>query len=152
MDFIGRFFRSGYGIMFLVPVVLLGGAGAMVGYEIHGISHPPRVRDSVNPADLLLRTDEVTFQSTDGLMLSGWLIHGEHDAPAIILCHDLGESKAVFLDSAVPLQRLGYNLLLLDFRGHGASGGGGSTLGTQERYDVLGAIDFLRTRRDLSAE
>src|SRR5262249_17923194 len=68
------------------------------------------------------------------------------------LCHDLGESKGSFLDAAVPLQRAGYNLLLLDFRGHGASGGTGSSLGTLERYDVLGAIDFLRTRRDLEAD
>ena len=149
---IGRFFKSGFGILILTPLVILAGAGAMVGYQIHGVTHPSRIKDVVNPGDLLLRADEVRIQSTDGVSLSGWLIHGERDAPAIILCHDLGQSKAVFLDAAVPLQRAGYNLLLLDFRGHGDSGGNGSTLGVEERYDVLGAIDFLRTRRDLSAE
>ena len=152
MQFIGRFFRSSFGILLLVPLVLVGGAGAMVGYQIYGLSHPPRVQDVVNPSDLLLRADEVSFQSTDGILLSGWLIHGEREAPTIILCHDLGESKAVFLDSTVSLQRSGYNLLLMDFRGHGKSGGNGSTLGIEERYDVLGAIDFLSTRRDLSAD
>ena len=113
----------------------------MVAYQIHGVTHPVRVRDAVNPSDLLLRADNVNFQSTDGVRLTGWLIHGERDAPAIVLCHDLGESKAIFLDAAVALQRSGYNLLMLDFRGHGESGGEGSTLGTDERYDVLGAID-----------
>jgi len=149
---IGRFFKSGFGILILTPLVILVGAGAMVSYQIHTVTHPSRVKDVVNPGDLLLRADLVSFQSTDGVSLSGWLIHGEREAPAIILCHDLGQSKATFLDPAVSLQRAGYNLLLMDFRGHGDSGGNGSTLGVEERYDVLGAIDFLRTRRDLSAE
>jgi len=149
---IGRFFKSGFGILILTPLVILVGAGAMVSYQIHTVTHPSRVKDVVNPGDLLLRADRVEFQSTDGVPLSGWLIYGDREAPAIILCHDLGQSKATFLDPAVSLQRAGYNLLLMDFRGHGDSGGNGSTLGVEERYDVVGAIDFLRTRRDLSAE
>jgi pimeloyl-ACP methyl ester carboxylesterase len=149
---VARFLKSGPGIFLLTLVVLVAGAGSMVGYQIHELTHPPRVNDPVNPGDLLLRADEVSFQSTDGIQLTAWLIHGDRDAPAIILCHDLGESKAAFLDAAVPLQRSGYNLLIPDFRGHGKSGGTGSSLGTLERYDVLGAIDFLRTRRDLEAD
>ena len=152
MNPIGRFLKSGVGILILTPVVIILGAGSMVAYQIYNVVHPPRVADSVHPTDLLLRSDEVHFQSTDGVSLTGWLVHGDRDAPAIILCHDLGQSKGAFLDSIVGLQRAGYNLLLMDFRGHGESGGKGSTLGVDEHYDVLGAIDFLRTRRDLSAE
>ncbi len=149
---VARFLKSGPGIFLLTLVVLVAGAGSMIYYQIHDLTHPPRVSAVVNPSDLLLRADEVNFQSTDGVALNAWLIHGDRDAPTIILCHDLGESKGSFLDAAVPLQRAGYNLLIPDFRGHGASGGKGSTLGTLERYDVLGAIDFLRTRRDLEAD
>ena len=149
---LGRFLRSGPGIFCLTLVVLLLGAGSMVGYQIFQVAHPPRIHEVIHPADFLLRSDDISFQSTDGVPLTGWLIHGERDAPVILLCHDLGQSKSAFVDRVVPLQRAGYNLFLIDFRGHGGSGGKGSTLGTEERYDVLGAIDFLRTRRDLSAE
>jgi uncharacterized protein len=149
---LGRFFKSGLGILLLIPLVLVGGAGVMVGYQIRTVTHPARRADRLRPADLLMRSDDIAFQSTDGVSLAGWLIHGETDSPTIILCHDLGESKSAFLDAAVPLQRAGYNLFLIDFRGHGGSGGQGSTLGSQERYDVLGAIDFLRARRDLAAD
>jgi len=149
---IGRFLKSGFGILILTPLVIILGAGAMVAYQIYNVAHPARVADPVHPNDLLLRADEVHFQSTDGVSLAGWLVHGDHDAPVIILCHDLGQSKGAFLDSIVGLQRAGYNLLLMDFRGHGESGGSGSTLGVDERYDVLGAVDFLRTRRDLTAD
>lgn len=149
---LGRFFRSGTGLLVLTVLVLFLGAGSIVAYQIYGVAHPPRLIDAIQPGDLLLRSDDVAFQSTDGVPLSGWLIHGDRDAPVLILCHDLGESKSVFLNSVVPLQRMGYNLFLFDFRGHGSSGGKGSTLGAEERYDVLGAIDFLRTRRDLSSD
>ena len=149
---LSRFFRSGAGLLLLTLLVLFLGVGSIVAYQIYGVAHPPRLRDAIHPSDLLLRSDDIPFQSTDGVPLSGWLIHGERDAPVLILCHDLGESKSVFLNSVVPLQRMGYNLFLFDFRGHGGSGGKGSTLGAEERYDVLGAIDFLRTRRDLNSD
>jgi uncharacterized protein len=148
---LGRFFKSGPGVLLLIPVVLVLGAGAIVGYQIREVTHPPRQTDQLHPGDFLLRADDIAFQSTDGVPLAGWLIHGEREAPAIILCHDLGESKSVFLDAVVPLQRAGYNLFLFDFRGHGSSGGQGSTLGSRERYDVLGAIDLLRARSDIDS-
>ena len=149
---LARFFQSGLGVLLLIPVVLLVGAGLIVGHQIRSVTHPVRMADELHPKDLLMRSDDINFQSTDGIALTGWLIRGDRDAPAIILCHDLGESKSVFLDLVVPLQRAGYNLFLFDFRGHGGSGGQGSTLGSSERYDVLGAVDFLRTRRDLSSD
>ena len=149
---LARFFQSGLGVLILIPLILLIGTGIIVGYQIRSVTHPPRVVEQLHPKDFLMRADDINFQSTDGVPLTGWLIHGDREAPAIILCHDLGESKSVFLDSVVPLQRAGYNLFLFDFRGHGGSGGKGSTLGSAERYDVQGAVDFLRTRRDLSSD
>jgi hypothetical protein len=115
---LARFLRSGWGIFLLTLVILILGAGSMVGYQIYSVAHPPRVKDPVAPGDLLLRADAVSFQSIDGVTLSAWLVHGDRDAPAIVLCHDLGESKAIFLDAAIPLQKMGYNLLMIDFRGH----------------------------------
>jgi pimeloyl-ACP methyl ester carboxylesterase len=44
---------------------------------------------------------------------------------------------------AIELHRAGFPVLAFDFRGHGGSGGGPSTLGLDEKRDVLGAIDFL---------
>src|SRR5437773_3812118 len=98
---LGRIMRSSFGIFLLTLLILVVGAGSMVGYQIYNVTHPVRVKDPVAPGDLLLRADEVNFQSTDGVALSGWLIHGDRDAPTIVLCHDLGESRSVFLDAAV---------------------------------------------------
>ena len=63
--------------------------------------------------------------------------------PAVVLCHDLGADKSALAHLAAALGEQGLTLLLLDFRGHGDSGGTRSTLGLDEKRDVLGAIDYL---------
>jgi pimeloyl-ACP methyl ester carboxylesterase len=42
------------------------------------------------------------------------------------------------------LHEAGFSVLMFDFRAHGRSDGAVSTLGYLERYDVLGAVNFLR--------
>ncbi len=104
----------------------------------------PSRRDVQDPADLLLKAEEVTFEAADGVHLRGWLVPGKGSAPALILCHDLGGSRSDLLNGAVILNRVGYRLLLLDFRRHGGSGAARSTLGASERLDVLAAADYLK--------
>jgi dipeptidyl aminopeptidase/acylaminoacyl peptidase len=40
----------------------------------------------------------------------------------------------------------GYNVLMFDFRGHGQSEGQHVSMGYYERQDLLGAVDYLRSR------
>ena len=128
--------------LLLALVVTVGGAV----YCLHSVTHPRRDTTVLDPADLLLQTEEVTFTASDGVLLSGWYVRGRFDLPVILLYHDLGGSRLSLLNHAVPLNRSGYPLFLFDFRGHARSGGGGSTLGIDERLDVLAAIDYLKTR------
>jgi pimeloyl-ACP methyl ester carboxylesterase len=46
----------------------------------------------------------------------------------------------------VSLHRQGFGVLLFDFRGHGQSEGKSSTLGLDEKRDVIGAVEFLADR------
>jgi uncharacterized protein len=128
--------------LLLVLVACVGGAVAV----LYPITHPRRDMTTLDPADLLLPTEEVTFKASDGVLLSGWFIRGRPDLPVILLCHDLGGSRLSLLNYAVTLNRSGYPLFLFDFRGHARSGGKGSTLGIDERLDILGAIDYLKSR------
>src|SRR3989454_788979 len=133
--------------LLVVIIVIVGGAYAL----LYGATHPPRDRTRLDPADLLLRTEEVTFHASDGVLLSGWLVKGAPRAPVILLCHDLGGSRSTLLGSAVSLNRAGYPLLVFDFRGHGRSTGSGGWLGVDEKLDILGAVEFLRTRSDVDS-
>lgn len=131
-----------------IVALAVGGIVALLGTA----TQVPSRKDSQDPADLLLKTEEVTFDAADGVHLSAWLVHGRAGAPAIILCHDLGGSRGDLLNGAVALNRAGYRLLLLDFRRHGASGAARSTLGARERLDVQAAAGYLqKSARDKAA-
>src|SRR5881628_2650219 len=128
--------------LLVVIVLLVGGAYAL----LYGVTHPPREKTQLDPADLLLRAEDVTFHASDGMLLSGWLVKGAPRAPVIVLCHDLGGSRSTLLGSAVSLNRAGYPLLVFYFRGHGASAGSGSDLGVREKRDIDGAVAYLKGR------
>jgi pimeloyl-ACP methyl ester carboxylesterase len=87
---------------------------------------------------------EVRFPAVDGLELAGWFLPGREGYPPVILCHEWGSSKESLLNLAIKLNESGFPLVLFDFRGHGASAGHGSTLGVDEKRDVLGALDYAR--------
>jgi pimeloyl-ACP methyl ester carboxylesterase len=91
----------------------------------------------------LAKAEDVSFAAADGVPLKGWLLHGRPSRAALILCHDLGESKAELINLAIALNHEGFTVLAFDFRGHGESGGTSSTLGIEEARDVTGAVDYI---------
>jgi pimeloyl-ACP methyl ester carboxylesterase len=56
------------------------------------------------------------------------------------------------LPEARALVKSGYGVLLFDLRGHGESGGDGTTLGTLEQHDFESAIDFVTTRPEINPD
>lgn len=104
----------------------------------------PVRRDVQDPADLLLKAEEIALEASDGVRLAAWLVQGRPGARSVILCHDLGGSRSDLLNGAVALNRAGFRLLLLDFRRHGGSAGARTTLGARERLDVLAAVGYLQ--------
>ena len=79
------------------------------------------------------------------LVLRGWVVEGERDGPTVILVHGLNSNRTG--DNALELTGrlfgLGFSVLLFDLRGHGESDGDQLSAGYLERWDVLGAYDFL---------
>jgi fermentation-respiration switch protein FrsA (DUF1100 family) len=65
----------------------------------------------------------------------------------IIYCHGLNRSRVEMLPEAVWGHQLGYDGLLFDSRHAGQSGGDTTTLGYQERLDVLAAARFALAQR-----
>jgi pimeloyl-ACP methyl ester carboxylesterase len=103
-----------------------------------------------HPADFGLTYEDVAFTPRNGdLKLEGWLITGSPRSPYLIFLHGIGsqrtDAEAVALASRL-VHEAGYNVLLFDFRAHGASEGDRVTAGERERDDVLGAYDFLVNR------
>jgi pimeloyl-ACP methyl ester carboxylesterase len=138
------FWRSVPGAVVIVAVLGVFAALGMASVQVYRVTHPERQPELVmNLGAALAKVEDVTFQSTDGVRLKGWVLHGAPKRAPVVLCHDLGESKNSVINLAIALNKAGFTVLAFDFRGHGASGGDRSTLGVEESRDVLGAVDFV---------
>jgi dienelactone hydrolase len=90
----------------------------------------------------------VTFDSSDGLRLSGWYAPSRNGA-AIVLVHGGGGDRTGPVDHAALLRRHGYGVLLYDSRGRGESEGTPNAWGWGWEKDVDGALAFLAARDDV---
>ena len=88
----------------------------------------------------------VTLSAADGVTLSGELYEATATpAPAVVLVHMLGRSRADWDETAAALAAAGVTALAIDVRGHGASGGSARPL-TEAVQDVRAALQWLSQR------
>ena len=138
----------------IVPIcalaALLAGTCAIAARLLYRHAHPARLACTEPlPPDLPLQ--EMALHSADNTRIAAWLVTaGTADpAPAIVVVHGLGEARHCYLDAARHLRARGFHVLLIDLRGHGDSGGSGSTLGLSEPDDIRAAVQLLRQRADV---
>lgn len=152
-------------------------AGALVVASLFSarlIVRPGRQRIWSTPKELGLEYEDVTFPAQDGVKLVGWFIPApaavRRPAPLIILVHgwpwcrmgtqakslfnDLPGSKAVnLLPFMKRLHDEGYHVLTADHRNFGDSESRGVvTSGWLEGRDVVGEVDYVRSRPDVDME
>lgn len=97
------------------------------------------------PASFGMPYHDVTFESSDGILLKGWYVPSAAGGGArgtIIYCHGFHRSRIEMLPMAVFGHQLGYDGLLFDFRNHGQSGGKVTSLGYWERLDAEAAAHY----------
>jgi uncharacterized protein len=124
-----------------------------------------------SPSEHGLEYEDVTFPAHDGVPLEGWFIPATGSSKLIIANHPLGFSRSGipthlqpwhgdwaasgngFEVDLVPdykiLHDSGYNVLAYDLRNHGlssAANGGVTTHGFTESRDVVGSLEYARTR------
>jgi uncharacterized protein len=126
-----------------------------------------------SPSEHGLEYEDVTFPAHDGVPLEGWFIPAPGSSKLIIANHPMGFSRSGmpahlqpwqadwalsgngFEVDLVPdykiLHDAGYNVLAYDLRNHGlssAANGGVTTSGVTESRDVVGSLEYARTRPD----
>ncbi len=94
-------------------------------------------------------SEAVEFPSRNGLVLRGWFSRGEqHPEIAIIALPGHGGNTEAALPEAGILAQAGYSTLIYEHRSCADPSLQAST-GYYEAYDVLGAVDYLRSRPDV---
>jgi fermentation-respiration switch protein FrsA (DUF1100 family) len=86
------------------------------------------------------------FQSGDGVTLRGWYIPAENSTKTITVCSGANGSLDADVHVAPWLHEAGYNVLLFNWRAHGQSEGEVVTLGFNERYDLIAAVQFAKSK------
>jgi hypothetical protein len=153
---------SGY-IVLAGVIAFLGVLTAILTITVMAIAllRPPRMTDGkavwvlrrMSPGDLGLSFEEVHFNVRDEqngqmLKIAGWWIpSAEAGGNCVVLLHGYADAKVGAIAWAPLWNAMHYNVLAIDLRAHGESGGIYSTAGFWERHDLCQLLDQLRAER-----
>lgn len=104
----------------------------------------PRPHGPATPADCGLTFETRTIHEAGVMRLGAWYCPAASNAPLAIVCHGYSADKSAVLPEAAALHGLGLALLLIDFRGSGASSEAYTTAGFVEAEDVAAAVAYAR--------
>jgi dipeptidyl aminopeptidase/acylaminoacyl peptidase len=142
----------------LLVLLALGAAGLDHWLPYMLLSH---YKFAVDPAPPILgrygaEAERLSFKTSDGLTIRGWFIAAPKKTLAkpttLIVLHTLGRTRQEMLEFSLPLWQRGFNLAMIDMRGHGESDAEFFTYGYHEWRDVVGLIDWLEKREGVAAD
>jgi predicted MFS family arabinose efflux permease/pimeloyl-ACP methyl ester carboxylesterase len=142
-----RVARKAAAVFVVLALVVVFGLPWLLSFAVTKAgTRPDEKRRADTPAGQGAQFEDVTFNSSDGIRLSGWYLPSRGRGVTFVLTHGLFRSRYEQLERAVRLWREGYGVLLYDLRRHGRSTGEFSSVGYFERRDVLAALAFARAR------
>ena len=100
--------------------------------------------------------ERVEFESVSGDPLGGWFVPApegtERPWPAVVLVHGYGGYKEQMAGYARMLHDGGFATLMFDMEGSGTRRGKPVSLGFRERWQLMGAVRFLRSCPDVDPD
>jgi uncharacterized protein len=135
----------------IILLLFFPALAGLVGYVVGpGVLHPQRLnRERTQQAqEMLQRTnttsEEFVVKTRDDIELRGWKIRAASPTGNwVILFHGVADNRTGVLGAAELLLRHGFNVVMMDSRAHGRSGGDMATYGWKERYDTVAIVDAL---------
>ena len=136
-------------MIFIILGTYIVVALAMFVFQRHLVYFPTRTIEAT-PADCHLRHEEVQLTTADGVKIAGWYVHADAPRGTVLFFHGNGGNVSGRLGTLMLLQRLGVDVLMIDYRGYGLSEGRPSEQGTYR--DAEAAWDYLTQQRGVPAE
>lgn len=153
------------GWVLLVQFVLINISAALYAYKLTHVSDDPALRNAKPSRNVLVKTwrlftgprqvkslitetptfsfDTVKLKTGKGILIDAWYAKTDSAAKGtVILFHGITASKGMIISEASEFRYEGYNVMLVDFRAHGNSGGQTTTIGIRESEDVKLAYDY----------
>ncbi|HYP42218.1 MAG TPA: alpha/beta fold hydrolase [Chloroflexia bacterium] len=138
--------------------LLLGGLPLLLArrilYPPWVVQLPPEEADALE-ISVEVRPEKVEFVARDGKKLSAWFVPAPASIvgpwPCVLLVHGYGGHKEQMVRYGQMLHDGGFAVLMFDMAGSGLRYGEPITLGYKERWHVMDAVRYLRTRTDVDA-
>ena len=107
----------------------------------------------LSPSDIGLPSEDLTFvvrdeRTNQNLKLAAyWIPAATASTRCVMIIHGYADSKLGGIAWAPTFRAMGYNVLAIDLRAHGESGGTQTSAGYFERHDLSQVIDQIRAQR-----
>lgn len=98
-----------------------------------------------SPAEHGFAHEEVNFRAEDGVNLHGWWLPVAGATHTVLFLHGNAGNVSYWIDVATVFREVGWNTLLIDYRGYGRSEGEPTEFGTY--MDARGALMHLTVER-----
>jgi fermentation-respiration switch protein FrsA (DUF1100 family) len=128
----------------------LGSALYLYAFQASYVYFPdePSRQVEATPGDIGLDFQGVRLGTADGETLAGWFVPAPAARGTLLYLHGNGGNIGHRLDRIEVFHQLGLNVLIIDYRGYGASSGTPSEEGTYQ--DALAAWNYLTQQRHLA--
>ncbi|MHC1717787.1 MAG: alpha/beta hydrolase [Acidaminococcaceae bacterium] len=144
-------------VLILTLILSINAIGLIIGSIIYeeasllpAYSHPlatQRLQQSLKYKGREMAKENIVIESPYGYPLSGTFIpNPEPTNKTIVFVHGFMENRTVGLNYMSLYMQSGFNLLLIDSRDHGESGGDSVTWGNLEKYDLDQWISWVQKR------
>jgi uncharacterized protein len=129
-----------------IAVAIGAGLAILSHFYQRRIMYQPSPTIRATPRESGLPYEDVTFRTEDGLTLAGWYVPAQNAPGTIIFFHGNGGNIGHYASQVRIMHDIGWNVLLFDYRGYGASEGLPTEEGTY--LDAAAAREYILSRHD----
>ncbi len=126
-------------IVVIIAGVYVAFAGFLFISQSSYVYYPERTL-TTNPGNIGLSFENVSFETTDGLKLSGWFIPCEGARGVILFCHGNAGNISHRLDSIQIFHQLGLDVFIFDYVVTARAGGSPARAAHTETWNLHGSI------------
>jgi len=140
-------FMVGIWIIIIIIGAYIIFIGCLFIFQSHYVYYPERIL-SANPGSIGLDYESVSFETSDGVKLSGWFVPSESARGVILFCHGNAGNISHRLESIQIFHQLRLDTFIFDYRGFGQSEGKPTEQGTYK--DAEAAWRYLIEERQVN--
>lgn len=136
MDYSTQSLLHGFRLLIIAGVIAYVGLVVLIDVFQSRMVYQPVRELQMNPGSIGLVYEDVTFETDDEILLTGWFIPEKTAEKTVLFCHGNGGNISHRLDSIRIFHELGLNTFIFDYRGYGRSAGKPTEKGTYKDADA----------------